>query len=71
MSLEEELTVEMKGFAFMSERIAALRKKNKNFHRNMIDKFLKIDEKYPVYEKGDNSGPDNGHPEVTEEDNDE
>ena len=51
--------------------MAILRKKNKNFHRNMIDKFLKIDEKYPVYEKGDNSGPDNGHPEVTEEDNDE
>ncbi|TMX02339.1 hypothetical protein EJD97_021943 [Solanum chilense] len=50
------------------ERMAALRKKNKTFHRNMIDKLWKMGEKYPVYEQGANTGPDNACPEANEED---
>ncbi|TMW86097.1 hypothetical protein EJD97_021959 [Solanum chilense] len=71
MSLDEELTVEMEELTAMRERMSALRKKNKAFHINMIDKLRKMGEKYPVYEQGANSGPDNAHPEVTKEDDDE
>ncbi|TMW83237.1 hypothetical protein EJD97_002420 [Solanum chilense] len=45
--------------------------KNKAFHSNMIDKLRKMGEKYPVYEQGDKSGPNNAHPEATEENDDE
>ena len=71
ISLDEELTVEIEEFASMIERMAALRKKNKTFHSNEIDKIRKMGEKYPVYEQGANSGPNNAHPEVTKEDDDE
>ena len=37
----------------------------------MIDKHWKMGKKYPVYEQGANSGPDNAHPEATEKDDDE
>ena len=50
--------------------MVALRKKKKSFHSNMIDKFWKMGEKYPVYEQGDISDPDNAHPEMTDEDDD-
>ena len=43
--------------------MVALRKKNKTFCSNMIDKLRKMGKKYPVYEQGANSGPDNVHPE--------
>ena len=39
MSLDEEMTVEMKEFFSMRERMAALRMKNKAFHSNIIDKL--------------------------------
>ena len=71
MSFDKELTIEMGEFAYMRERMAALRKKNKAFHSNTIDKLQKRGEKYPVYEQGSNSGPDNAHLEVTKEDDDE
>ena len=71
MSLDKELTVEMGEFASMRESMVALRKKNKAFHSNTIDKLQKMGKKYPVYEQGANSGPDNAHPEVTEEDDGE
>ncbi|TMX02960.1 hypothetical protein EJD97_019109 [Solanum chilense] len=71
MSLDKELTVEMEEFASVRERMAALRKKNKAFHSDMIDKLQKMGKKYPVYEQGAKSGPDNAHPEATEEDDDE
>ncbi|XP_027770126.1 uncharacterized protein LOC107009533 isoform X2 [Solanum pennellii] len=71
MSLDEELTVEMEEFTSMADRMAALRKQNKAFHSNMIDKLQKMREKHPVFEQGANSYPDNAHPEATEEDNDE
>ena len=71
MSLDKELTVEMEEFASVRERMVALRKKNKAFHSDIIDKLQKMGKKYPVYEQGANSGPDNAHPEVTEEDDDE
>ena len=51
--------------------MAALRKKNKVFHKNMIDKLWKMGEKYPAYEQGANSSPNNAHPEVTEDEDDE
>ena len=72
MSLDEELTVEMEEFAFMRERMVALRKKNNAFHSNMIDKLQKMGEKYPAYEKGAaNSGTDNAHPEVSKKEDGE
>ena len=71
MSLDEELTVEMEEFAFMRERMVALRKKNKAFLSNMFDKLWKMGKKYHIYEQGANSGPENAHPEATEEDDDE
>ena len=71
MSLDEELTVEMEELTSMRERIVALRKKNKAFSSNMTDKLQKMGEKYTVYEQGANNGPDNAHPEVTEEDDEE
>ena len=55
----------------MRKRMVALRKKNKAFHRNMIDKLQKMRKKFPVYEQGYNSGPDNTNPEASEEDDDE
>ena len=61
----------MEEFSSMRERMTALRKKNKAFHSNMIDKLSKMGEKYPIYEQGANSGPDNAHPEATEKDDDE
>ena len=67
MSLNEELIVEMEEFTSMRERMAALRKKNKVFHSNMIDKLQKMRENYPVYKKGAKSGPDNAHPGATGE----
>ncbi|TMW85968.1 hypothetical protein EJD97_022177 [Solanum chilense] len=71
MSFDMELTVEMEEFSSIRKRMTALRKKNKAFHSNMIDKLRKMDEKYPVYEQGSNSDPDNAHPKATEEDDDE
>ncbi|XP_015064647.1 uncharacterized protein LOC107009834 [Solanum pennellii] len=71
MSLDGELTVEMEEFASMRERMAALRKKNKTFHSNKIDKLWKMGEKYPVYKQGPNIGPDNANLEATEEEDDE
>ena len=71
MSLKEELSVEMEKFTSMREMMVALRKKNKAFHNDMIDKLQKMGEKYPAYEQGANSGPHNAHHEVTEEDDDE
>ncbi|XP_015064577.1 uncharacterized protein LOC107009747 [Solanum pennellii] len=71
MSLDEELTVEMEEFASMIEKMAALRKKNKAFHSNMIDKLQKMQEKCPVYEQGANRGPNNAHPGENGEDDDE
>ncbi|TMX04916.1 hypothetical protein EJD97_003960 [Solanum chilense] len=71
MSLDEELTVEMEEFASMRERMAALRKKNKAFHSNMIDKLQKMREKCPVYEQGANRGPNKAHPGATREKDDE
>ncbi|TMW88602.1 hypothetical protein EJD97_018335 [Solanum chilense] len=63
VSLDKELTEKMEEFATMREGMAALKKKNKAFHRNLMGK------EYPAYEQGAaNSGPDNCHPEVTEED---
>ena len=61
----------MKEFTSMRERMAVLRKKNKAFHSNMIDKLWKMGEKYPVYERGANNGHENAHREATEEDDDE
>ena len=52
MSLDEELTVEMEEFTSMRESMAALRKKNKAFHKKVIDKLQKMCEKYPFYAKG-------------------
>ncbi|TMW92342.1 hypothetical protein EJD97_013178 [Solanum chilense] len=70
--LQEKLdTVEMKEFASIRERMAALRKKNKAFCSNMIDKLQKIRIKYPVYEQEANRGPDNAHPGAIGEDDDE
>ena len=69
--LDEDLTVEIEEFASMRERMATLRKKNKIFHSNMLDKLPKMRKKYPGYEQGANSGPNNAHPEVTGEDDDE
>ena len=71
MSLDEELTVEMEEFSSMRERMAALRRKTKVFHSNMIDKLQKMCKKYPIYERGANSGPNNAYPEVSGEDDDE
>ena len=48
MSLDEGLILEMEEFASIREMMVALRKKNKAFHSNMIDKLCKMDEKYPV-----------------------
>ncbi|TMW93006.1 hypothetical protein EJD97_012304 [Solanum chilense] len=70
MSNDDDLTVEMEEFASMRERMAALRKNNKAFHSNIIDKLWKMGEKYPVCEKEAGSGSDNAHPEATEEDDD-
>ncbi|TMW91815.1 hypothetical protein EJD97_013851 [Solanum chilense] len=67
----KELTMEMEEFASMRERMAALRKKMKAFHSNMIDKHWKMVLKYPIYEQGANSGPDNAYPEATEKDDEE
>ena len=71
VSLDEELTVEMEKFASMRERIAILRKKNKAFHNNMIDKLQRMHQKCPVYEQEANSGPNNTHLRATGEDNNE
>ena len=71
MSLDEELTVEMEEFVCIREKMVKLRKKNKAFNSNMIDKLHKMREKYTVYGQGANSGPDNTHPGVTGEDDDE
>ena len=71
VSLDEEITVEIEKFTSMKERMAAMRKKNKNFHSNMIDKLQEMREKYPVYEQGANSGLYNAHPGATGEDEDE
>ena len=71
MSLDKELTVEMEEFPSMRKSMVVLRKKNKAFHSNMIDKLQKMRKKYPVYEQGANSGPDNAHLEATEEDDNE
>ena len=71
MSHDEEQTLEMEEFTSMRERMVALRKKNKAFRRNMTDKLQKMGKKYPVYEQGSNNGPDNAHPEATEEEDDE
>ena len=51
--------------------MAALSKKNKASHSNMIDKLQKMCKKSPVYEEGANSGPYNAHPEATGKYNDE
>ena len=67
MSLDEEVIVEMEEFASMRETIATLRKKNKAFHSNMIDKHQRMRKKYPIYEQEANSGPDNAHLGATEE----
>ena len=61
----------MEEFASMRMRMDALRKKNKAIHSDMTDKLRKTEGKYPVYEQGANSGPDNAHPEATEKDDDE
>ena len=61
----------MEEFTSMRESMAALRKKNKAFHKKVIDKLQKMGKKYPVYEHGANRGPDNAHPEATREDDDE
>ena len=50
-SFDKELTIEMGEFAYMREKMAALRKKNKAFLSNMIDKLWKMSKKYPVYEQ--------------------
>ncbi|TMW99762.1 hypothetical protein EJD97_001995 [Solanum chilense] len=71
LSLDKELIVEIERFTSMRGRMTTLRKKNKAFHSNMIDKLRKMSKKYPVYEQGAYNGPDNAHPEVTEEDDDE
>ena len=63
--------MEIKEFASMRKRMVALRKKNKAFHSNMIDKLQKMREKYPVYEQGANNGPDNAHPEAIGEEDEE
>ena len=70
MSLYKELTEKMEEFSFMRERMTALRKKNKDSHSNIIDKLRKISKKYPFYEQGANTGPENAHPKVNEEDDD-
>ena len=46
MSLDEELKVEMEEFTSMSERMAALRKKSKALHSNMVSKLERMREKY-------------------------
>ena len=71
MSLDEELTVEMEEFTSMRESMVALRKNNKAFHKKVIDKLLKMGKKYHIYEQSANSGPENAHPEATEEDDEE
>ena len=71
VSLDEELTVEMEEFASVRERMVALRKKNKAFHSDIIDKLQKMGKKYPVYEQGDKSGPNYAYPKATEENDDE
>ena len=60
----------MKEFTSMRERMAVLRKKNKAFHSNMIDKLKKMHEKHSVYEQRDNSDDNNAHPEATWEHDD-
>ena len=71
VSLDEELTMEIKDFASMRERMAIQRKNNKVFHSNMIDKLQRMREKYPIYEQEADSGPDNTHLVETGEDDDE
>ena len=61
----------MKEFNFTRERMASLRKKNKAFHRNMIDKLQGISGKYSNREQEANAGPDYAHPRATGEDGDE
>ena len=48
-SFDKELTIEMGEFAYMREKMAALRKKNTAFHSKIIDKLQRICEKYPIY----------------------
>ncbi|TMW81921.1 hypothetical protein EJD97_007382, partial [Solanum chilense] len=71
MSLDEEMTLEMEEFTSMRKRMAALRKKNKAFHSNMIDKLQKMCKKCPVYEQGTNNDLNNVHPKAIGEDDDE
>ena len=37
----------------------------------MIGKLWKMGKKYPAYEQGSNSNPNNAHPKVTENEDDE
>ena len=59
----------MEEFFSMREWMVAMRK-NKVFHIYMTNKLRKMGRKYPIYEQGANSGPDNAHPEATKEDDD-
>ncbi|TMW89618.1 hypothetical protein EJD97_016896 [Solanum chilense] len=61
----------MEEFASMRKKMVALRKKNKAFHSNMIDKLQKMLEKYPIYEQEANNGPHNPYPEAAGEEDDE
>ena len=65
MSLDEELIAKMEEFNFTRERMASLRKKNKAFHSNMIDKLQGISGKYSNREQEANAGPDYAHPRET------
>ena len=52
VSLDEELTVEMEEFPSMRKSMVELRKKNKSFHSNMINKLQKCVKNIPSTRKG-------------------
>ncbi|KAK4737706.1 hypothetical protein R3W88_001403 [Solanum pinnatisectum] len=67
-TLDEELAVKMARYAIMNEETTAMRKEHDVFNKDITKRLQKIHEKCFFFNQEVNSGPEDTHPRVTEED---
>ncbi|KAK4724719.1 hypothetical protein R3W88_027498 [Solanum pinnatisectum] len=67
-TLDEELVAKMTRYAIMNEEMAAMRKEHDVFNNDITMRLQKIHKKCSLFNQEANSGPEDTHPGVTEED---
>ncbi|KAK4718414.1 hypothetical protein R3W88_016752 [Solanum pinnatisectum] len=70
-ALDEELAAKMARYATLNEETVAMRKEHDVFNKDITRRLQKIHEKCSFFNQEANSGPEDTHPETTEEDTEE